>query len=100
MESIKVETQRVHNLTCCRFYKASKHGKEYERDQDAKRRLKKYFSHVLNGVCFGMLLYTVSEQHLDSKKANELHVTIMQITLILFFQPIRQIYSYQREEKY
>ena len=55
MGSIKVETQRVHNLTFCRFYKASKRGKEYERDQDAKRRLKKYFSHVLNGVCFRML---------------------------------------------
>ena len=33
-----------------RFYKASKAGTQVGKDQDAKRKLKKYFSHVLNGV--------------------------------------------------
>jgi hypothetical protein len=42
-----------------RFYKASKQGTEAAKDNEAKFNLKKYFSHVFNGV--DMLYQTIDD---------------------------------------
>lgn len=42
-----------------RFYKASNQGTEHGKDNEAKYNLKKYFSHVFNGV--DMLYKTIDD---------------------------------------